>query len=144
MGIDLGWIWGVAGLALLAAETVLPGFYLLWVGLAALVVCGAVLAVGLSLTAQFFLFAVSALVACIVGWKVYNRRGANEPDDINDGTVQMVGSTGEVLEPGTGGRLRVKVRDSVWLAEGPALSAGTRVRVVSQHGTVLKVKAVES
>ena len=67
---------------------------------------------------MFVLFVLCLVGHSIVGWKVYNRRGANEPDDINDGTVQMVGSTGEVLEPGTGGRLRVKVRDSVWLGRG--------------------------
>jgi membrane protein implicated in regulation of membrane protease activity len=143
MGINVGWIWGIAGLALLAAETVLPGFYLLWVGLAALVVCAGVIAFDLALASQFVLFAVSALATCVVGWKVYHHRSAHEPADINDGTAQMVGSTGEVLEPGTGGRLRVKVRDSVWLADGPALAAGTRVRVVAQNGTVLKVQAAD-
>jgi membrane protein implicated in regulation of membrane protease activity len=143
MGIDLGWVWGVAGLALLAAETVLPGFYLLWVGLAALVVCAAVVGFDLSVTSQLALFAASALAACIAGWKVYHRRGAQEAGDINDNALQMVGSTGEVLEPGTGGQLRIKVRDSVWLAEGPDLAAGTRVRVTGQHGTVLKVTELD-
>lgn len=142
MGIDVGWIWGIAGLALLAAETVLPGFYLLWVGLAALIVCGAVVGVDIAITSQLALFAVSGLATCIAGWFVY-RRGHAHGDDINDNAAQMVGSTGEVLESGTGGQLRVKVRDSVWLAEGPHLAAGTRVRVVGQHGTVLKVKAAD-
>jgi membrane protein implicated in regulation of membrane protease activity len=143
MGIDLGWIWGAAGLALLAAETVLPGFYLLWVGLAALVVCGAVVALDIAVTSQLVLFAISAIATCVAGWFVYQRRGAHDAADPNDNAGQMVGSAGEVLEPGTGGQLRVKVRDSVWLAEGPPLAAGTRVRVVAQHGTVLKVKAAD-
>jgi membrane protein implicated in regulation of membrane protease activity len=143
MDLELGWIWGVAGLALLAAETVIPGFYLLWVGLAALIVCGAVVALDLALTSQLLLFAASAIATCIAGWFVYQRRGAHEAADPNDNAAQMIGSTGEVLEPGTGGQLRVKVRDSVWLAEGPALAAGSRVRVVAQHGTVLTVKAAD-
>jgi inner membrane protein len=141
MGIDVGWVWGIAGLALLAAETILPGFYLLWVGLAALIVCAAVAAFDLAVTPQLLLFAASAIATCVAGWFVYHRRGAHEVADINDGAAQMVGSTGEVLEPGTGGQLRVKVRDSVWLADGPPLAAGTRVRVTAQHGTVLKVTA---
>jgi membrane protein implicated in regulation of membrane protease activity len=140
--IDLGWVWGIAGLALLAAETVLPGFYLLWVGLAALVVCAAVVAFDLSVTSQLLLFAVSAIATCVAGWFVYQRRGADEAVDPNDNAEQMVGSTGEVLEA-SGGRLRVKVRDSIWLADGPDLAAGTRVRVTGQRGTVLKVTAVD-
>jgi membrane protein implicated in regulation of membrane protease activity len=141
--IDLGWVWGVAGLALLAAETILPGFYLLWVGLAALVVCAGVVAFDLSVTSQLLLFAASAIATCVAGWFVYQRRGAQEALDPNDNAEQMVGSTGEVLEPGTGGQLRVKVRDSVWLADGPDLAAGTRVRVTGQRGTVLKVTALD-
>jgi membrane protein implicated in regulation of membrane protease activity len=143
MDVELGWIWGVAGLALLAAETVVPGFYLLWVGLAALIVCGAVVVLDLALTSQLLLFAASAIATCVAGWFVYQQRGAQEAADPNDNAGQMIGSTGEVLEAGTGGQLRVKVRDSVWLAEGPALAAGSRVRVVAQHGTVLKVEAAD-
>ncbi|HEX2116292.1 MAG TPA: NfeD family protein [Alphaproteobacteria bacterium] len=142
MDIDLGWVWGVAGLALLAAETILPGFYLLWVGLAALVVCAGVVAFDLAATSQLLLFAASAIATCVAGWFVYQWRSAQEPVDPNDNAEQMVGSTGEVLEA-SGGRLRVKVRDSIWLADGPDLAAGTRVRVTGQHGTVLKVTAVE-
>jgi membrane protein implicated in regulation of membrane protease activity len=143
MDVELGWIWGVAGLALLAAETVVPGFYLLWVGLAALIVCGAVVVLDLALTSQLLLFAASAIATCVAGWFVYQQRSAQEAADPNDNAGQMIGSTGEVLEAGTGGQLRVKVRDSVWLAEGPPLAAGSRVRVVAQHGTVLKVEAAD-
>jgi membrane protein implicated in regulation of membrane protease activity len=141
--IGLGWVWGIAGLALLAAETVLPGFYLLWVGLAALVVGAAVVAFDLSVTSQLLLFAVSAIATCVAGWFVYHRGGTHEQADPNDNAEQMVGSTGEVLEPGIGSQLRVKVRDSVWLAEGPTLPAGARIRVTGQHGTVLRVKALD-
>jgi len=141
--IGLGWVWGIAGLALLAAETVLPGFYLLWVGVAALIVCAGVAALDLSVTSQLVLFAVSAIATCVAGWFVYQRRSAHETADVNDNAAQMVGSTGEVLEPGTDGRLRVKVRDSVWIAEGPPLAAGVRVRVTAQHGTVLKVQTLD-
>ena len=140
--IGLGWIWGIAGLALLAAETVLPGFYLLWVGLAALIVCAAVVTFDPSLTTQLLLFAASAIATCVAGWFVYHRRGAHTAD-VNDNAEQMVGSTGEVLEAAAGDRFRVKVRDSVWLAEGPQLAAGTRVRVTAQRGTVLQVQALD-
>jgi len=37
--IELGpWSWWVLGLMLLAAEVVLPGFFLIWIGLAAIIV----------------------------------------------------------------------------------------------------------
>ena len=40
-----------------------------------------------------------------------------------------------------GGRGRVRIGDSSWIAEGPDLPAGTRVRVVAVEGVVLKVQA---
>jgi inner membrane protein len=146
MDIDIVWIWGIGGLALLAAELVAPGFYLLWVGCAALIVCGVAASFEVPLKAQLLVFAVSALATCIAGWFVYRGQRLTaaglRPDDINESTVQMLGSIGEVLEPGGAGQMRIKVRDSVWLATGPDLAAGMRVRVIGQNGTVLKVEAL--
>lgn len=146
MVIDVIWIWGIVGLALLGAELALPGFYLLWVGLAALIVCGVAALFDLSLKAQLLLFGASAIATCVAGWFFYRgmlRSGpAMNADDVNEAAAQMLGSVGEVLEPGVPGQIRVKVRDSVWLATGPDLAAGTRVRVVGQVGTVLRIEAV--
>jgi membrane protein implicated in regulation of membrane protease activity len=147
MVIDVVWIWGIVGLALLAAELFAPGFYLLWVGLAALIVCAVAAVFDLTLKAQLLLFGAGSIATCIAGWFFY--RGmlkaapAMNADDVNEAAAQMLGSIGEVLEPGAPGQIRVKVRDSVWLATGPELAAGTRVRVVGQTGTVLRVEPTE-
>jgi membrane protein implicated in regulation of membrane protease activity len=147
MVFDVVWIWGIVGLALLAAELAVPGFYLLWIGLAALIVCGVTAVVDISLKAQLLLFGASAIATCVAGWFFYRgmvRSGpAMNADDVNEAAAQMLGSVGEVLEPGAPGQIRVRVRDSVWLATGPELAAGTRVRVVGQTGTVLKVEPAE-
>lgn len=147
MVIDVVWIWGIVGLALLAAELAIPGFYLLWLGLAALIVCAIAAVFDIALKAQLLVFGTSAIATCVAGWFFYRgmlRSGpAMNADDVNEGAAQMLGSIGEVLEAGVPGQIRVKVRDSVWLATGPDLAAGTRVRVVGQTGTVLRIEAVE-
>jgi hypothetical protein len=147
MVLDIIWIWGIVGLALLGAELAIPGIYLLWLGLAALIVCVVAAVADISLQAQLLLFGASAFATCAAGWFFY--RGMVKPvpgmnaDDVNEGAAQMLGSIGEVLEAGVPGQIRVKVRDSVWLATGPDLPAGTRVRVTGQTGTVLKIEAAE-
>lgn len=147
MVLDIVWIWGIVGLVLLGAELAIPGCYLLWLGLAALIVCVVAAIADISLQAQLLLFGASALATCAAGWFFY--RGmlksvpAMDADDVNEGAAQMLGSVGEVLESGAPGQIRVKVRDSVWLATGPDLSAGTRVRVIGQTGTVLKIEAAD-
>ncbi len=147
MDINIVWIWGIAGLVLLAAELVAPGIYLLWVGLAALVVCSVAALFEISVQTQLLVFAVSALAACVAGWYVYRGRresgSASRADDLNESAGLVLGSIGEVLERGAPGQLRIKVRDSVWLATGPDLAAGTRVRVVGQDGTVLRIERAE-
>jgi membrane protein implicated in regulation of membrane protease activity len=147
MVIDVIWIWGIVGLALLGAELAMPGFYLLWIGLAALVVCAVAAVFDVSLKAQLLVFGASAIASCVAGWYFYRGMIKTAPavnaDDINEGAAQMLGSIGEVVVPGAPGQIRVRVRDSVWLATGPDLPAGARVRVVGQTGTVLRVEAVK-
>jgi inner membrane protein len=147
MVIDVIWIWGIVGLALLAAELAVPGFYLLWVGLAALIVCGIAAVFDVSLKAQLLIFGASAIATCVAGWFFYRGMLKSSPamnaNDVNEAAVQMLGSVGEVLETGAPGHIRVKVRDSVWLATGPELAAGTRVRIVGQTGTVLRIEPAE-
>jgi membrane protein implicated in regulation of membrane protease activity len=147
MVVDVVWIWGIVGLALLAAELALPGFYLLWLGLAALIVCAFTAVFDIALKAQLLLFGASAIATCVAGWFFYRGMLKSSPamnaDDVNEGAAQMLGSMGEVVEACVSGQIRVKVRDSVWLATGPDLAAGTRVRVVGQTGTVLRIEAAE-
>jgi len=40
------------------------------------------------------------------------------------------------------GRGRIRLDDTVWRVSGPDLPAGSRVKVVSVHGTELHVEAV--
>ena len=114
-----------------------------------IVVCGAAALFDPSLKAQLLLFGASAIATCVAGWFFYRgmlRSGpAMDADDLNEAAAQMLGSVGEVLEPGAPGQIRVRIRDSVWLATGtgPELAAGTRVRVVGQIGTVLRIEPAE-
>ncbi|MEO5558716.1 MAG: NfeD family protein [Dokdonella sp.] len=137
--------WWIAALVLIAAEMILPGYFLLWIGVAAGVMgVVTVIVPSLSAIAQAVLFAALALASCLVYWR-YIRPIAERRDDqplLNRRGKKLVGERFVLIEPIVNGRGKVKVGDGQWLAEGPELPAGSEVEVVSVDGTTLRVREV--
>lgn len=136
--VELGpWTWWILGLVLLGLEILVPGVFLLWVGLAAIVV-GA-LSFALWETAawtwqvQLLVFAVLAVAAVIIGRKVLARSGGDASDQplLNRRVDSLVGRTATLEEPIRNGRGRIRLDDTIWVVRGPDLAAGTDVRVTA-------------
>ena len=138
----LFWHWWVLGLVLVVIEMIAPGFFLLWIGLAA-GVTGVILAIapGLGWQVQFLIFGVLA-VASVVGARYYFKRNPIETADatLNRRGAQYIGRTFSLEEAIVNGFGKVRVGDSVWRAEGPDLPAGDRVKVIGVDGAALKVE----
>lgn len=137
--------WWILALVLIGAELLAPGYFLIWIGFAAAAL-GIVsfLMPGLSFLAQAVLFAVLTLVSCFVYWR-FVRRAVNESSDqplLNRRAEQFVGKRYTLDTAIVGGRGKVRIGDSPWLAEGPDLAAGTEVEVIGVSGTTVKVRAV--
>jgi len=66
-GIEPGWLWMIGGVVLLIAEIIAPGFFLVFVGAAALATGLFALLFGLGTAAQLALFVLYALLAVLVG-----------------------------------------------------------------------------
>lgn len=138
--------WWILALVLIAAELIAPGYFLLWIGVAAGVM-GIVMFVapGLPFLIQAFVFGVLAIAICFVYWK-YIRPTTELRDDqplLNRKGARMIGRRVLVVEPFLNGRGKVTIGDSQWLAEGPDVPVGTAVEVIAVHGTTLRVKPVE-
>ncbi|MFD1332342.1 NfeD family protein [Methylopila musalis] len=137
-----GWAWVVFGLALLAAELVVPGTVLLWLGFAALVVGGLSLLAAPGWQAELIVFAVLSLAAA-VGWWLYGRPDNAAVSDrpmLNRRAQRHVGKTLTLDEPIARGEGRVRIDDSVWRVRGPDLPAGARVTVTGADGATLTVE----
>lgn len=134
--------WAAIALLLVAAETMAPGAFLLWMGIAAGVVSLIVLvAPGLSLLAQVVLFVVLSVVAVLAYRKWFRRR--ERPSDqplLNRRAEQLIGRVLELDQAIVDGRGRVKVGDAFWSVSGPDLPLGSRVRVVAVDNMTLKVQ----
>ena len=138
------WFWAIGGLVLGFVEIFAPGFYLIWVALAALLI--GLIGAGWDLTLewQLILFACFALVICFGGYFVYRAMGhrAGGEAEINDPSRRLIGQRGTVAEPIVKGTGKIRLGDSVWLAEGPDLPPGAAVMVVAMRGTTAVVEAI--
>ncbi|MBR0673559.1 NfeD family protein [Neoroseomonas soli] len=139
--MDPALIWILVGLLLLGAETILPGVFLLWIGIAAV---GTGL-MRLVVTPPFWMTVTVFIVLLAAGIAVALRlRRAEHPRPrVNTPDSGLVGRLGVLVEPGLAGP-RVRVGDSDWSARLPRdvaeSPAGTRVRVEGVDGTTLVVR----
>lgn len=139
------YLWWILALLLIAGELLLPGYFLLWIGLAAAAM-GVVLWVdpSLGLLAQAILFGLLAFASC-VGYARWLRprleRRAPGGERLNRRAEQLIGQRYELVEPIVNGRGKARVGDGQWLVSGPDLPLGTTVEVVAVEGTTLQVRA---
>jgi inner membrane protein len=146
--MELGaWNWMALGLVLLALEIMVPGIFLLWIGVAAIIVGSLTLMIGgaamWTWQLQIVLFLVLSLVSAYIGKKVMGKGdGASDEPLLNQRAEQLVGRTATLVEPITNGRGRVKLGDTQWRVNGPDLPVGTTVKVVSAKDSELSVAAV--
>ena len=139
--------WWLLALVLIAAEMIAPGYFLLWIGIAAGVMGVVTLVVpGLPALAQAITFALLSISACLVYWKFIRPLAEQRNDQplLNQRGQRMVGRRVIVVEAIVNGRGKVGVGDGQWLAEGPDLPVGSEVEIVALLGTTFTVKAVES
>jgi len=134
--------WFIFGIVLAITEIVAPGFYLAWVGLAALLTAGATAAFGLNFVAQGLLFTALAFATIWVA-RAYFQRAPIVSDDpmLNDRSARLVGTVVTAVEPVDASHGRVKVGDSVWSAKGVTAAVGAKLRVTAVDGGVLVVEA---
>ena len=139
------YLWWILALLLIAGELLLPGYFLLWIGLAAAAM-GLVLWAdpALGLLAQAILFGLLAFASCI-GYARWLRprleRRAPGGERLNRRAEQLIGQRYELIEPIVNGRGKARVGDGQWLVSGPDLPLGATVEVVAVNGTALQVRA---
>lgn len=138
------WYWLVLGGVLVAAELVVPAFFVFWFGLAAgLVSLTVLLMPGLSFPTQLLIWAASS-VLMVVAWFRYFRR---EAPKVERWTAQeYVGEQGVLLSPVPEfGKGRVRFSRSIlgnqeWTCTADhTLAEGSRVALLEIHGNVAKV-----
>ena len=140
-GIEPGWLWLIGGVVLLIAEIIAPGFFLLFIGAAAMATGVFTILFDLGAAPQLALFALYAVIALMFGRKVYANRDVNLSDPLlNDRSARLVGKVVTVVNAVDDHDGRVRVGDSEWSARGGPAAAGERVRVTGVDGNCLLVE----
>lgn len=140
------WHWLILGFVLLVGEVLLPGTFLMWPGLAAILTgVLAYAAPSLGWEVHALVFAVATVLAAAIGRAAYARLRAPQTDHptLNRRAARLVGTLHTLDTAIADGRGRMKVGDTTWTVAGPDLNAGTRVRVVGVDGIVLTVERAE-
>ena len=143
--LSVHYLWWILALLLIGGEVLVPGYFLLWIGLAAAAM-GVLLWLlpGMGLLLQAVLFAALALAACVLYARTLRpriERSTPGSERLNRRAAQMIGQRYVLTEAIVNGRGKARVGDGEWLVAGPELPLGATVEVVAVDGTTLQVRA---
>lgn len=141
MAVANYWWWLSAGAVLMVLEIVTPGIFFMWIGIGAFVT-GVIAAIFPSATPAIlgFVFAILSVISVFIGKKVMLKK-PQEDTGLNNRVAQYVGQTYQVCEPIIGGRGKISIGDTQWLAAAQQdIPVKTIVKVTGVHGTTLEVE----
>ncbi|QIW15648.1 hypothetical protein A4G20_04540 [Pasteurellaceae bacterium RH1A] len=135
--------WLCAGFVLLILEAIIPGVFIMWWGLAALVVAGlSYLMPELALGSQAIIFALLAIAFSLVWWKIQHKKDlqADQTEPLNQRERALIGAKGTIVEILENGTARGKFGDTTWRVAGGSFALGDVVEVERVDGITLLVK----
>src|SRR5436190_11562550 len=119
--VKLGpWNWLIGGMVLMGLEVLAPGVFMLWLGLAALLVGVITLFADWVWQVQVIAFAAFSLAAVPL-WRRVASQSSENADSVflNRRSDALVGRTFTLDKPIMDGRGTVRVDDTIWRISGP-------------------------
>ena len=143
--LEPGWWWAIGGLLLLLAEIIAPGFFLVFIGAAAIATGLFTLLFDLGAAPQLVLFVLYTGLAVMIGKRWYGEpHGGDQRHAINEPAKRLVGRTVTVTVDVDEHAGRVRVGDGEWNARGGPAAIGERVTVTAVEGNCLIVEPVRT
>ena len=136
------WNWWGLGALLVVLEVVVPGTFLLWMGVSAGVI-GVIVyfAQDLAWEIQFALFAVFSLASIFLSRK-YLQQKKDDKSSLSARGKRYLGTVVTVEESIVNGIGKVRVEDTVWRAQGDNVAAGGRVKITDIMGATFEVEKI--
>ena len=136
------WFWWIVAGLLLIAEMLMPGFFMLWLAVAAALTAIADYIFHLSWIGEIFTFAAFGILSILGSWRFVmgNRHPKSDQPFLNQRHAGLVGQTFFLETPITHGKGKIKVDDTLWDVEGPELHKGEQVKVTGTNGLRLMVE----
>lgn len=137
------WTWWVIAALFGILELLVPGIFFIWLGAAAAVVGAINLVVDIPLVGQVGLFAVLGVLAVWLSQRYFARHEVESDHPLlNQRAASYVGRTFVLEQAIQNGRGKIRIGDTLWLAQGPELPAGTSVHVTGDDSGILIVEPV--
>ncbi len=140
-GIEAHWVWITLGLILAGLEMLVPGVYLIWLAVAALITGALAYVFDPSVPMQVVDFVFLSLIIAFSARRFLGDKPIESVDPLmNRRGARLVGETATVVQAIEHGSGRIRLGDSEWIAHGPNIAVGERVRVSGSEGAILLVE----
>jgi inner membrane protein len=138
-----GYFWWIAAGILLLAEMAMPGFFMLWLAVAAALTAILDLIFHFTGVQEIFGFAVLAFLCVLASWRfvMNSRHSKTDSPHLNQRHHGLVGRSFVLDRAIVNGSGKIKVEDTLWDVDGLDMAAGARVKVISVQGMRLMVEA---
>ena len=138
------WSWIILGGILLAVELIAPGTFVLWLGVAAILVGLISFVIDWNWQEQGVGFVILAVASLVMWWRLIRpaRRDEDASDQpfLNRRAQGFVGREFTLEKPIVDGAGTVRMGDTVWRVTGPDCAAGSRIRIARAEGATLFVE----
>ncbi len=138
------WFWWIVAAALLLAEMAMPGFFMLWLAVAAALTGIVDVILHLSWAGEILTFAVLSVLSVLASWRfvMQGRNSKSDSPHLNQKHGSFVGKSYILNTAIINGSGKIKVEDALWDVDGDDAVAGTRVKVIGVEGLRLRVEKV--
>lgn len=136
------WFWWIIAGLLLIAEMLVPGFFMLWLAVAAGLTAITDSIFHLSWIGEIFTFAAFGLLSILGSWRFVmgSRKLKSDQPFLNQRHAGLVGQSFYLETAITHGKGKIKVDDTLWDVDGPELHKGEQVKVTGIRGLRLTVE----
>ncbi len=119
------------GIILVALEMVIPGIFIIWFGVAALIIATLSLFLPLSLPIQLLIFALLSFFISIWGARFYGKKEQSTHGLNQARGSEYIGQIFTLTESVNNGEGRLTIGDTRWLIKGEAAKKGAQIEITA-------------
>jgi len=136
------YFWWILAGALLLAEMMQPGFFMIWLAAAAALTAIVASVLHLEWTSEALTFAGLAILCVAGSWRIVTKSWVTKSDQphLNQSHQAFVGKSYPLEKAIVDGHGKIKVDDRIWDVQGPDMPKGAHVKVTGVDGLRLRVK----
>lgn len=137
--------WFTLGICLIILEMLLPGIFLMWFGVSALIVGFITLIITMSINAELVLFAITSICSVILVIIIMRKQSPNTQATVTHNLNQIRGSEFIGMQFTLDSNVqnqqgKLNIGDTVWLLKGPDAVAGTDITITNVENNALIFK----